>query len=101
MIKELVQEIRKINEENYNSIACQGITIKEFDIEEEYLLLDFNDKLEFKITYNDDKRFIKFEILKQDERFWSTKNIGDFIYKADNKILLFFFLLHKLRFSKR
>jgi len=88
MIKELVKEIQKINDEAYNSVTCQLINILEIDYEEGTLYLDFNDKLSLKITYNGNKRFIKFEILKQDERFWSKKGDKQLKFKCDNKIVI-------------
>jgi hypothetical protein len=86
MIKDLIKEIRKINDENYNSITCQSINILEFDVPEGTLYLDFNDKLSLKLTINQDKRFINFEVLAQDKRFWSDNPNQVFKYKASNSI---------------
>lgn len=86
MIKELVNEISKINNENYNSITCQKIEIMEYDFKEGTLYFNFNDKLNLKITHNSNKGFLKFEVLKQDEKFWSQDSSEVFSFEAQNGI---------------
>lgn len=87
MIKILAEEVTKINHD-FIEKSNQFIIKHEIDLYNNFLILNFNYKLDLKITYNGDKRFIKFEILKQDERFWSTKDTHKFIYKSDNNIII-------------
>lgn len=86
MIQKLLKEIKSINNENYAKVVSQLISILEFDIPEGILYLDFNNKLKLKITYNDNKGFLKFEILEQDKRFWSQDSSEVFSFEAQNGI---------------
>lgn len=86
MILELLKEIKSINNENYSEFDLEQIDILEFDLDEGTLLLNFNNKLKLKITFNSNKNFIKFEVLHQDKRFWSQNSNEIFRYTSENKI---------------